>query len=532
MAGSRSSTLLPMRGKRVLSVVALATMMLLPSQVAHAVCEFNGRDMVMPGVFSSQWNSTADIVAFNTEAGFPVTFAGTFHNLYEGVENTNWILQRVWEAGAVPVAHLEAPLTSAQIASGAFDADLEAWALGFKRWLDADSSHVAIVAPLQEMNGDWVPWGMDPRNYKPAYRRIVDLFRSLGVDETQVRWMFAPNGVSNFPYSATDYWPGGDIVDIVGLSAYNFGHEFGEWSTVDDVLFDTTEQLKAFARDKPFMISQVGTSIQGGDREGWLTEMFDFVASDSNHIGFIYFNFDKETNWTVWDGSTVAPGWLAALEDDRVVFGFPLDDWFRPGPIPFSLNPSTAYPRPSVFCGEGSVESPPSFSDVSDGLFYSGPVSWLAHAGLATGFEDGTFRPDAPVSRAEAVTLLWRLACAPTDVPEATFGDVGAAWYRTAVSWAVSIEAVRGYPDGTFRPEAPLTRGELSTVLWRVNDCPEGIRPHDFKDVFGRSYYGGAVHWMVDKGIATGTASDRFDPDAPVTRGELATFLFRLPQGS
>ena len=169
----------PMRGKRVLSVVALATLMLLPSQVAQAVCEFNGRDVVMPGVFSSEWNSTADIVAFNTEAGFPVTFAGTFHNLYEGVENTNWILQRVWEAGAVPVAHLEAPLSSSQIASGAFDADLEAWALGFKRWLDADPSHVAIVAPLQEMNGNWVPWGMDPRNYKPAYRRIVDLFRRV-----------------------------------------------------------------------------------------------------------------------------------------------------------------------------------------------------------------------------------------------------------------------------------------------------------------------------------------------------------------
>ena len=110
----------------------------------------------------------------------------------------------------------------------------------------------------------------------------------MGVTETQVRWMFAPNGVSVFPYSATDYWPGGDVVDIVGLSAYNFGQEFGEWSSVDDVLFDTTEQLKAFARDKPFMISQVGTSVQGGDREGWLAEMFDFVARDANHVRFIY----------------------------------------------------------------------------------------------------------------------------------------------------------------------------------------------------------------------------------------------------
>ncbi|HEY5652701.1 MAG TPA: S-layer homology domain-containing protein, partial [Acidimicrobiia bacterium] len=334
-----------------------------------------------------------------------------------------------------------------------------------------------------------------------------------------------------FPYSATDYWPGGDVVDIVGLSAYNFGHEFGAWSTVDDVLFDTTEQLKAFARDKPFMISQVGTSVQGGDREGWLTEMFDFVARDANHVGFIYFNFDKETNWTVWDGDTVAPGWLAALEDERVAFGFPLEEWFRPGPIPFSLDPSTSYPRPTAFCGEGSIESPPVFTDVSDGLFYSGPISWLAHAGLAVGFDDGTFRPDAPVTRAEAVTLLWRLACGPSDVPAAVFDDLDGDWYRDAISWAVGIEAMRGYPDGTFRPDAPLTRAELSTVLWRLNDCPDGVRAQPFADVFDRSFYGAAVEWMTAEAITSGTGAGLYSPDATVTRGELATFLFRMPQG-
>jgi hypothetical protein len=95
----------------------------------------------------------------------------------------------------------------------------------------------------------------------------------------------------------------------------------------------------------------------------------------------------------------------------------------------------------------------------------------------------------------------------------------------------VAVEAVRGYPDGTFRPDALLTRAELSTILWRVNNCPDGARPHEFDDVFVRSFYGGAVHWMADTGISTGTAPDRFDPDAPVTRGELATFLFRMPQG-
>ena len=68
-------------------------------------------------------------------------------------------------------------------------------------------------------------------------------------------------------------------------------------------------------------------------------------------------------------------------------------------------------------------------------------------------------------------------------------------------------------------------------MLWRAYDCPDGSRPLDFTDVSTRSFYGGTVHWMADAGIATGTQPGRFEPDAPVTRGEFATFLFRMPQG-
>ena len=278
-----------------LLVGSILCLVLIPANVAAAACEFNARDTVMTGIFSPEWEATKDITGFNEASGSPVTFGGTFHHLSEGRDNTFWILDQVWRAGATPVANVEVPVSAAAIASGAHDDSIRAWAEGVVWWLEADEKHALIIAPMQEMNGNWVKWGMDPVNFKIAYRRFIEIMAEFGIDETQVRWMFAPNGVSVFPYSATDYWPGEDVVDIVGLSAYNFGQEFGEWQAVDDVLFHATEQLRAFARNKPFVIAQIGTSQQGGDREAWLSEMFAFVADHPNHIGFVYFNFDKET---------------------------------------------------------------------------------------------------------------------------------------------------------------------------------------------------------------------------------------------
>ena len=379
---------------RVLGVL-VAGLLVLPANVALAACEFNAQDVVYPGLYSAEWEAGDDLTAFGDAAGMPVTFGGTFHHLFEGEENTVFILDQIWQAGATPVANIEVHVSAADIASGAHDDEIRDWALGVQRWLDADPRHSLIMAPMQEMNGDWVVWGMDPYNYPAAYRRFVEIFAELGMGETQLRWMFAPNAISVFPFAASSYYPGDDVVDIVGLSAYNFGREFGEWSTVDDVLFAVTQALRAFGRDKPFLITQIGSSLEGGDREAWLSEMFDFVASHPNYFGFVYFNFDKETNWRVWDGVSVAQGWTDALDDERVLYEFPFESWFRPGPIPFSRDLSTAYPRPTSFCWTGSVTDPPQFSDVPADQFYTAPINWLSGAGIVGGYE-GRNLPTGP----------------------------------------------------------------------------------------------------------------------------------------
>ena len=309
---------------------------MLAAMPASAETPISGRDLVYTGAYSDDWVAAGDL-GQHSAIGQPLTFGGTFHHPLEGLTNTHWILDQVWEAGATPVANLEIFSTSYQIAAGFKDADILEWANSVRLWLDVDESRSLFIAPLVEMNGDWVPWGMDPGNYQIAFGRIHDMFTELGMDETKVRWIFGPNASSTWPHSIADYWPGEDVVDVIGLSAYNRGGSV--WYSFQDVVAPAMEELRALAPSKPFLITQIGTGSSGGDKHQWLIDMFDYSASDPNLVGFVYFNFNKESDWKVWDNSGVAWGWLRASVDPRVQYQFPLTGWFQPGSIPFDAAP-------------------------------------------------------------------------------------------------------------------------------------------------------------------------------------------------
>lgn len=317
----------------------------------------SGRDTVYTGVYSDEWESFQDL-SLASRVGPPITFGGTFHHPGEGASNTFWILEQVWRAGATPVANLEVPVSAYEIAAGFYDPQLAEWAASVKQWLDLGEGRSLFIAPMAEMNGDWVPWGMDPGNYQIAFRHVRSTFLGLGMGETQVRWVFAPNSISTWPHVITDYWPGGDVVDVVGLSAYNIGG-VDNWLPVSGAMGEAANMLRSVAPDKPFLITQIATSSAGGDKNQWLIDMFDYIADDPNMVGFVYFNFHKEADWKVWDDSGVAWGWLLASQDERVNYQHPLTDWFRPGPLPFSTAPPAPEvvpdPTPPVFTGDEAL---------------------------------------------------------------------------------------------------------------------------------------------------------------------------------
>ena len=168
------------------------------------------------------------------------------------------------------------------------------------------------------------------------------------------------------------------------------------------------------------------------------------------------------------------------------------------------------------------------FRDVPTDAYYYEAVKWAQKKGITGGIGDGLFGPNQPCTRAQIVTFLWRAAGSPvvnyamdlTDVP-------GDAYYAEAVRWALSQGITTGTADGKFSPNAPCTRAQSMTFLFRASKASADGAPA-FGDVAADAYYAEAVKWATDNGITTGTTSSTFSPGSGCTRAQIVTFLWRL----
>ena len=125
-------------------------------------------------------------------------------------------------------------------------------------------------------------------------------------------------------------------------------------------------------------------------------------------------------------------------------------------------------------------------------------IGWAMQNGISTGFPDGTFRPNASVTRAEFVTFLHRVAGEPEASVEAEFPDMpNTAEFRAAISWAVEAGVVTGFDDGTFRPRSPIHRQQIAAMLFRYADSLElsTVAPEGELDRFNDDYL--VADWAV-----------------------------------
>ncbi|RMH67864.1 MAG: hypothetical protein D6683_17480 [Actinomyces sp.] len=168
------------------------------------------------------------------------------------------------------------------------------------------------------------------------------------------------------------------------------------------------------------------------------------------------------------------------------------------------------------------------FPDVAGNAFWVVPADWAKATGLSTGTGGGLFEPDSELTRAQAVTFLWRFAGRPTPTTPAPFPDVEReVWYTSAVDWAAETGVTTGI-DGLFEPDGTVTRAQMATFLWRLAGSPTGWASSGFTDVPASMWYTVAVDWLAANAITTGTTPTTFSPDDPVTRGQMVTFLRRL----
>lgn len=156
------------------------------------------------------------------------------------------------------------------------------------------------------------------------------------------------------------------------------------------------------------------------------------------------------------------------------------------------------------------------------------------HYAYIIGYPDGDVHPQGNITRAEVATIFFRLLRDPvrTQYWSQTNGysDVpGNKWYNNAVSTLSNMGIICGYPDGTFRPDAPITRAELAKIAAGFFSDPRVAATYDgrFSDVHGAEWYISYLMTALEEGLIEGYPDGSFRPNRPITRAETCTIVNR-----
>jgi hypothetical protein len=170
------------------------------------------------------------------------------------------------------------------------------------------------------------------------------------------------------------------------------------------------------------------------------------------------------------------------------------------------------------------------FLDVAPGSTHADAIDWLVGAGITRGHTDGTFRPTAEVSRAQVASFLDRALDLPT-AGDPGFADVSfGGTHGQAIANLTAAGIVVGLDDGTFAPSAPVTRGQLASLIDRAMDVPGADLAADFPDVAPGSTHAAAIGNLSAAGIVGGFEDGTFRPSASVTRAQTASYLYRAAE--
>lgn len=167
------------------------------------------------------------------------------------------------------------------------------------------------------------------------------------------------------------------------------------------------------------------------------------------------------------------------------------------------------------------------FSDVDANAWYAEAATYCRDNGLMSGTSTTTFSPNATMTRAMLAVVLYRLSGSPAVTGSDAFTDTtNGAWYSEAVLWASQQGLVSGYGNGLFGTNDPVSREQIATILWRYDGSPEAESGTDFADESTiASYAATAVDWARANGIINGMSGNVFSPKSSATRAQVATIL-------
>ena len=203
----------------------------------------------------------------------------------------------------------------------------------------------------------------------------------------------------------------------------------------------------------------------------------------------------------------------------------------------------TVLPPPPVTPGTPSAPVTPAkpaapvglpFADVSGSDWFYNDVRYVYEKGIMDGTGADRFSPNAPLTRAMIVTILYRMAGSPSVSGSSDFTDVAAGkWFAKAVAWAAANGIVNGYGDSLFGPNDPVTREQLAAILYRyaVYGGMTAVTLEEnlgsFADTAQLSAYAiQAMNWAVGQGLINGSGSNLV-PKAQATRAQVAAIIHR-----
>lgn len=322
----------------------------------------------------------------------------------------------------------------------------------------------------------------------------------------------------------------------------------GSWADYNDTV---SFKVKPYYSDDVVSVSVVGK------RTGW-TYSYDY----NSYSGWYTFSMPKEdVTISVDFRSGVHKVYVDTVTDGKLTVS---DDWAKYGQIVYitavpdygctlsSLSVRTAtgdsvrvynaqkadtyyFYMPDQYVSvsavfTGKYTSLP-FNDVSYGDWYYDAVQFVYSRGIMDGVDYYKFAPNGTITRGMILTMLWRMAGEPFEMPVTSFTDVEIGrYYTTAVAWACRNGIADGMGESTFGPNDAITREELVTLMYRYaqyfgHSCI-GTSIEGFADAGSVSSYAyNAMCWAYKAGVVTGTTGSRLNPQGTASRAEAAQMI-------
>ena len=299
--------------------------------------------------------------------------------------------------------------------------------------------------------------------------------------------------------------------------SYTFGETMAQFTPLADI---TATRANALEDGKTYVIVSDGQAMTSALADGLYLAGVD-VAEEN---GEITAGLTQEMLFTLeasdTEGTFFIKGSAGYLKGKQV--GDSPDCWgltiSEEGALTVSLTEDSLLKVEATGAGggPGGPGGPPPGGD-------SGVVNAFYHS---NGHFNFTTLANDPVALYEVALS----AVEPVEPAPAAFTDVAGHWAEDAIDFVARNGLFNGYEDGTFAPDAPMTRGMLVTVLWRLAGAVPAAAPADFADVAPDAWYADAVAWAQENNVVQGMGDGLFAPDGLITREQLAAMLYRYVQ--